>query len=138
MKWRKQQKKFYCFWVFFLFQWKLREIHDSNKTTFFFMHFLHCSRSGVPKLESRISDFLMFWVYFPSFLWYCGPKSPYFWQIFQAAAQRTIWVGHPCSRLKLLYELHFISCCIFQDLWMHFYADCYYFLIRWRWRLLVS
>jgi hypothetical protein len=44
------------------------------------------SSSGVanprPKLESRISDFPIFWVYFFCFLSYCGPKNQYFLQIF--------------------------------------------------------
>jgi hypothetical protein len=31
-----------------------------------------------PKLESRISDFPIFWVYFFRFLLSCGPKSRYF------------------------------------------------------------
>ncbi len=49
-----------------------------------------------PKLESRISNFSIFWVYFVTLL-LCGPKSLYFWQIFQVAAHRSIWVGYPWS-----------------------------------------
>jgi hypothetical protein len=71
--------------------------------------FLWISRAGVgnprtkykflrPKLESRISDFSIFLVYFPSILLSCGPNSQYFWQIFQVAAHRPIWDGQPCSR----------------------------------------
>jgi hypothetical protein len=32
-------------------------------------------------------------VYFPSFSLLYGPKSQYFWQIFQVVAQRPIWFG---------------------------------------------
>ncbi len=51
----------------------------------------------------RISDFSTFWVYFFRFLLSCGPKSLYFWQNFQVAAQRPFWVGHPCSIQSFLH-----------------------------------
>jgi hypothetical protein len=61
-----------------------------------------------PKLESRISHFSIFLVYYvflQFFFLLCGPKSRYFWQIFQVASQRPIWVGHPCLRH---YESNFL------------------------------
>jgi hypothetical protein len=53
-----------------------------------------------PNLELKISDFSIFWVYLLSFSVYCGPKSQYFLQIFQVAAHRPVWVGHPWTKIS--------------------------------------
>jgi hypothetical protein len=48
----------------------------------------------VSAAQTRVEDQLFFDIS-GNFLLKCGPKSQYFWQIFQVAAQRLIWVSHP-------------------------------------------
>ncbi len=51
------------------------------------------------------------------YLFLCGLKSQYFWQISQVAAQRPIWVGHHCTKYYLvsqipvdkIYENHYVK-----------------------------
>jgi hypothetical protein len=55
------------------------------------------AQTGISAAQTRIENQRFFDIFgvIPCFLLLCGPKSQDFWQIFQVAAQRPIWVGHP-------------------------------------------
>ncbi len=61
------------------------------------MEWIFQTRGGQTAAQTRIEirQFFNILGYFFRILLSYGPKSQYFWQIFQVAAHRPIWVGHP-------------------------------------------
>jgi hypothetical protein len=58
----------------------------------------HAAQKGFSAAQSRIESLWLFDILddFPLFTSKYGTKSSYFMELFPNAAQRPVWVGHPC------------------------------------------